>query len=120
MCSTNQCVGSGITKFCFGIANFTVDATGCCGCLNSAATLGPIQISDQIGCFAFGTGTNCPNTDCSIYSSCTTCNIFPQCGYCYDQSTGTGACMEGTQTGPVNGTCSKPNIWVDHLNQCHN
>jgi hypothetical protein len=118
--STNACVQNGFAKFCFAVNNFTVDATGCCGCLASALDLGPVQISETIGCFAFGVGTNCPNTDCSTYSSCGSCDVLPNCGFCANAQ-GTGVCMEGTQNGPTSGSCSGPNnTWVDHLQQCRN
>ncbi|XP_071947686.1 attractin-like isoform X2 [Antedon mediterranea] len=44
----------------------------------------------------------CPPPTCSGYQSCTDCQMSPSCGWCDDGSgTGTGMCMEGGFTGPL-------------------
>mmetsp|Transcript_4058 Transcript_4058/g.6595 ORF Transcript_4058/g.6595 Transcript_4058/m.6595 type:complete len:185 (+) Transcript_4058:11-565(+) len=114
---TSACGGKGTVSACIDIKNYTVTSTGCCGCVDAKLKAGPITLDERIACFAFGTGTNCPDTSCSQLSDCANCNARLNCGWCMDSNM-SGKCMEGTQTGPAGGSCPTGNKWIGHKNQC--
>jgi hypothetical protein len=107
-------------------------------CLHAELDLGPFKLDEQIGCFAFGTGitivssvfckrfvvilidrlfdvcaigTNCPDTACDKFTDCESCNALANCGFC-SNAMGQGQCKQGTQNGPVGGSCPSGTKWV--------
>ncbi|XP_033102820.1 attractin-like isoform X2 [Anneissia japonica] len=61
--------------------------------------------------------SQCPPPNCSGYQSCTECQLSPACGWCDDGSgTGTGTCMEGGFTGPLDSSGSE---MVLNMSMCH-
>ena len=71
--NTHYCAGKDQVKACVGIGNFTVTKQGCCGCVDINLALGPINLSEKTGCFAFGT-PHCPLVECERFSGdCQAC-----------------------------------------------
>jgi len=100
--------------------NFTVTASGCCGCLFVDLTIGQVfNLQDTLACFAFGTLQSCPGVACNSFQTCSSCTAQPQCGYCADPSGQNSQCDVGTQNGPLApATCAAPNVWEFHHSQC--
>eukprot|EP01108_Squamamoeba_japonica_P002547 TRINITY_DN2228_c0_g1_i1.p1 TRINITY_DN2228_c0_g1~~TRINITY_DN2228_c0_g1_i1.p1 ORF type:complete len:216 (-),score=44.71 TRINITY_DN2228_c0_g1_i1:29-631(-) len=111
--NTHFCAGQDTVKACVSVANFTVSATGCCGCLHIDLSLGPLHLTETTGCFAFGT-PHCAIAQCDAFNSCDSCDSLPNCGYCAASQ----SCMSGTQAGPQSGTCAADK-WLFHKAQCN-
>jgi hypothetical protein len=118
--NTKACAGNPAqASVCAQINNFTVTAQGCCGCLYVDATIASIfNLASTLTCFAFGQISTCPGVACNNFSTCNSCDLNPQCGYCATANGQPGQCLPGTQKGPTSGSCAAPNSWDFHVSQC--
>lgn len=94
---------------------------GTCGCVQAAVSLGPVNVNEQIGCFALGAApASCPATMCELFSDCGTCDTLGVCGWCGGNSTAAHRCMAGSQNGPSKqGACAASGgTWTYDKSSC--
>jgi len=112
--NNQQCLNIFGGSLCIIASNLSIVSTGACGCWDVTISFFGVNADVKVGCFNFGYGATCPTSSCSSQTSCSSCDLAINCGWC----SGSSQCLQGDQNGPYPPSGKCVSGWTYHQADC--